>query len=90
MIHYALINGLIITAVVTLLTHGIITFFEKSGVLEWMQGNGNKFFSKMFSCYFCLSHHIALIIVIPSLCINQNWIELFVPLSVAGIINLIK
>tara|TARA_R110000744_G_scaffold199039_2_gene318287 strand:+ start:4291 stop:4563 length:273 start_codon:yes stop_codon:yes gene_type:complete len=90
MIHYALINGLVITSVVALLVLGLLALLEKLNVLEWMQGNGNKFFSKMFSCYFCLSHHIALIIVIPSLCINQNWIELFVPLSVAGIINLIK
>jgi len=90
MIDYILINSIIMTVGVTLLVLGLFALLEKLNVLEWMQGNGNKFFSKMFSCYFCLSHHIALLVVIPSLCINQNWIELFVPLSVAGIINLIK
>lgn len=90
MINYVLINVIIMTVAVALLVNGILYLLDKFYVLNWIQGNGSKFFYDMFNCQFCLSHHLALIIVIPSLCLNQNWIELFVPLSVAGIINLIR
>jgi hypothetical protein len=32
-----------------------ITLMKKWGIVEWVQVHGNNFFYKMFSCDFCLS-----------------------------------
>jgi hypothetical protein len=85
-----LLNSILLTVFASFLVNGLINLLDKLSVLEWMQGNGNKFFSKMFSCYFCLAHHLSLLFVLPMFFIGGNWIDLFVPLSVAGIISQIK
>jgi len=85
-----LLNSILLTVFASFLVNGIITLLDKLSVLEWVQGNGNKFFSKMFSCHFCLAHHLSLLFVLPMFFIGGNWFDLFVPLSVAGIITLVK
>lgn len=48
--------------VIALLAAFIIMLLRKWGVIEWVQINGNEFFSKMFSCDFCLSWWAAVIL----------------------------
>ena len=92
MMEYLDIKSVLVLILLTsFVVNGLITLLDKWNVLETIQGRAkNKFISDLFGCYFCLSFHLSWLFVIPSIYFNENWIELFVPLAVAGIINKIN
>ena len=83
-------NTVLITVLTTFLVNGIITLLEKFNALEWLMLRSNKFFYKMLDCYFCLSHHLTALLILPILITDFKLIYLAIPLMVAGIINQIK
>lgn len=52
---------------------------DKWGVLEWVQVHGDKFFSKMFGCYFCLSWWAGVVLSVIAAILAGEWLYLFVP-----------
>ena len=51
----------------------------KLGIVEWMQINGNKFFSEMAHCDFCMSWWLSLIVTMMIMCFTCNLHLLVVP-----------
>ena len=80
---------LTVTILVSLFVNGLIILLDKWGVIEWLQMRVKSgFIYKMVGCNFCLSHHLALIVV---LCLHDfNYLYLAIPLMVAGLIHTLK
>ena len=51
----------------------------KLGIVEWLQINGNKFFSDMAHCDFCMSWWLCLIVTMMIMCFTCNLHLLVVP-----------
>lgn len=64
---------------VSLFTSFILSLLQKWGVIEWVQVHGNKLFSEMFRCNFCLSFWISLIISVIIVLLTGNVLLLFIP-----------
>jgi len=54
----------------------ILTLLTKWGVVEYVQIHGNKFFSKMFSCNFCLSWWINVLLTAVLVALTNGNFEL--------------
>ena len=67
--------------------NGLLILLEKWDVLNWLRGNIG---GKVFDCYFCLSHHLAMLVILPFVINNGQFELLLIPLMVAGLINLTK
>ena len=65
--------------VVALIAAFVLTLLRKWGVIEWVQIHGNDFFSKMFSCDFCLSWWTCVLICFFALIFTGNPAFLGVP-----------
>lgn len=65
--------------VVALIAAFVLTLLRKWGVIEWVQIHGNDFFSKMFSCDFCLSWWAGVILSVLMLIMTGNLSFLGVP-----------
>ena len=80
---------LTVTILTALFINGALILFDKWCVIEWLQMRvKSDFIYKMIGCNFCLSHHLALIVV---LCLPDfNYLYLSIPLMVAGLIHAIK
>lgn len=65
--------------IVALLAAFEITLLRKWGVIEWVQVHGNKFFSKMFNCDFCLSWWACVLICIFAFAVTLNPMFVSVP-----------
>lgn len=63
----------------------IITLLYKLGIIEWVQVHGNRFFSEMFRCDFCLSFWISLLLSLPMLLGTLHVCYLIVPVMGAMI-----
>ena len=50
-----LLNYIALAVLVALFAAFLLDLAYKWGIIEWVQVHGNKFFSKMFNCNFCLS-----------------------------------
>ncbi len=75
----------------SLFINGLFILLEKFGLLDWLRMRvTNNLISKMLDCYFCLAHHITLLVTIPVMIMDFNVTYLAVPLMVAGVINLMK
>ncbi len=62
-----------------------ICLADKWGFVEWVQINGNDFFSKMFSCHFCLSWWTNVIACILIAIFMRDWAVLFLPFITTNI-----
>jgi len=81
-------NIFFLTLTIAFAINGLFILLNKWGVLDWLRIRvENVFISKMLDCYFCLSHHIAVLIMLPVYIYDFSIFYLFVPLMVAGIIN---
>jgi hypothetical protein len=87
----AIQNVFYLAITIALFINGTFILLNKLGALDWLRMRvENKFFSKMLDCYFCLSHHLAVLAITPILIYDFNALYLLVPLMVAGIINLLN
>lgn len=74
-----------------LVINGLLALLDKWGLLLKAQYYAkNEFLHKLLSCYFCISHHLAVIGIIPIMLVDLNYFYLAVPLMVAGVINLLR
>ena len=71
---------LIIAAFIALIAAFILLFANKLGFIEWLQINGNRFFSEMARCNFCLSFWVGLVLSILFAVYTGNMNILFVPI----------
>lgn len=67
------------TAVVALVAAFGLTLLNKWRVIEWVQVHGNDFFSKMFSCMFCLSFWAGVALAILLAFVTGNPALLLIP-----------
>lgn len=63
----------------------LICLADKWGFIEWVQVNGNEFFSKMFSCHFCLSWWTNVAVCIMAALILREWTVLLLPFATTNI-----
>ena len=63
-----------------LLSAFVLSLMQKWKVLEWLQVHANEFFYKMFTCRFCMSFWVAMIICIFVAVITGKWIVLLAPM----------
>ena len=68
-----------IAVIIALIAAFGILLAGKLGLLEWVQINGNRFFSEMARCNFCLSFWVGLVLSILFAVALGNSIILFVP-----------
>lgn len=57
----------------------IYSLLAKLGFIEWVQVHGNRFFHEMFSCNFCLSWWINVVVCIIVAIALHDWRFLFMP-----------
>lgn len=69
-----------IAVIIALIAAFVILLAGKLGLLEWVQINGNRFFSEMANCNFCLSFWVGLVLSIFFAFALGNSIILLVPL----------
>lgn len=65
--------------IISLLAGFVIMLLRKWGVVEWVQVHGNDFFSKMFSCDFCLSWWVSLTISVIVFLVTRDALVLSAP-----------
>ena len=65
--------------IISLLAGFVIMLLRKWGVVEWVQVHGNDFFSKMFSCDFCLSWWVSLVISLIIFLVTKDTLVLSAP-----------
>ena len=63
--------------IISLLASFVIMLMRKWGVVEWV--HGNDFFSKMFSCDFCLSWWVSLTISVIIFLVTRDALVLSAP-----------
>ena len=84
-------RALFVGLFMTMLVNGLLTLLEKWGwILKAQYYAKNDFWHKLFSCYFCMSFHLTVILTVPLLIADLNYFYFAVPLMVAGIINLLR
>ena len=75
----SIIEFAIYVALVAMLVKFAITLAEKWDILPWLQAHApNKFFFKLFSCNFCQSFWLGMIVCV-FLAIFVDWRLIFVP-----------
>ena len=65
--------------IISLIASFVIMLMRKWGVVEWVQVHGNDFFSKMFSCDFCLSRWVSLTISVIIFLVTRDALVLSAP-----------
>jgi hypothetical protein len=70
---------------VALLSTFLILVMEKWKVVEWVQVNGNRLFSKMFSCILCLSFWMGFVVCVIYVIFTKDYISLLIPVFSAPI-----
>lgn len=73
--------------VVSLLSTFILLLMYKWGIIEWVQMHGNKFFSNMFNCQFCLSFWVSVILSVIAYFFTENYLTLGIPFLATPIIR---
>lgn len=73
-------NWVVIIFAVSSLSAFLLNLLNKWNFIEWVQVHGNDFFSKMFSCWFCLSWWTNVLVCILIAIIMRDWRFLFLPL----------
>jgi hypothetical protein len=90
--NFDFVYSLLVGSLFSLFTGSLLVLGYKYGLITFLQlRSPNKFFDKMLSCNYCMSHHI-LFIVTASLLIAgvipfNNPINYFIPLAFAPVIN---
>lgn len=74
-----MIDFFITVILISSLAAYVLTLMRKWGIVEQVQVNGNDFFAKMFSCDFCLSWWIGVIISVTWYLATGDCNVLFVP-----------
>lgn len=54
-------------------------FFDKVGVIPWVQRRGNQFFSKMANCLFCSCFWIGFVVSVAAFAFIRDWQLLLLP-----------
>ena len=81
----------LLTLMMSFIINGLLVLSDKFGALEWViQRTKNDFIAQMLGCAFCLSHHLTLIALICIFSYEFKLIYLLIPISVAGLINLMR
>lgn len=70
---------LLLVIVVSLISAFAITLLRKWGFVEWGQVHGNDFFAKMFSCDFCLSWWVGVIVSLFAFILTADALCIVVP-----------
>lgn len=66
--------------VVALATAFSLGLANKWGIIEWLQVHSpNDFLNKLFSCHFCCSWWVSVVISLLLCIITGNWILMLVP-----------
>lgn len=80
LVNYNHMNTLISYIIIISLIAGfVIMLMRKWGIVEWVQVHGNDFFSKMFSCDFCLSWWVSLSISVIIFLVTRDALVLSAP-----------
>ena len=74
-----MIEFLFISFIVACFAAFILMLLYKFGIIEYVEVHGNKFFAKMFSCDFCLSWWVSVVLCVFALLLTFNTKFLFVP-----------
>lgn len=75
---------------IALLSAFIIIFISKIGVREKVQVHGNKFFSGMFNCDFCISFWTCTVLsLVIAIFVEHNCIVLIYPLFATPITRIL-
>lgn len=76
-----MINYICLIVLVALGVKFIRTLGEKWGIIEYLQAHApNQFFYKLFSCEFCQSFWLSMIICGVLVCLGNSPIVMFVPI----------
>lgn len=68
-------------AIITLATAFILALAQKWKIVEWLQVHApNDFLNELFSCKFCFSFHVSVIISLILALVTNEWLLLFVPI----------
>lgn len=78
-----------LVAVISTLAAFVLTLLQKWGVVEWIQINGNEFFSKMAHCNFCLSFWCSVVLCLVGVLTTGNWMFLVVPFCSTPIVRIL-
>lgn len=65
--------------VIAMFASFVLTLANKWGIIEYVQINGNDFFSQMFNCYFCLSWWTCVVIAITWFLNTGDYFVLLTP-----------
>lgn len=75
-----MINFLIFVVLTSLLAAFLLSLASKWGWIEWLQVHApTDFFNKLFSCKFCCSFHMGMIISIILCVVTSQWYFLAIP-----------
>ncbi len=64
---------------VALVAAFVVVLLKKWGIAEWMQVHGNEFVSKLFSCDFCMSWWVSVIIAAAGVLLFNDLAFLLAP-----------
>lgn len=78
-----------LVAVISTLAAFVLILMQKWGVVEWIQINGNEFFSKMAHCNFCLSFWCSVVLCVAGVLATGNWMFLVVPFCSTPIVRIL-
>jgi len=88
---------MILTKLITayLITRGVLIVLHKYNVFglfgDYVMKGTSKFLFRLSKCDFCMEHHVAIIPVIGiSLYYGCEWIDVFLPLMVSSLNNIMK
>lgn len=73
------------SVIIALISAFILILLGKWGVREWIQIHGNKFFSKMADCSFCMGFWISVILSVFFAIITQEVTYLLIPVIASPI-----
>jgi len=82
----------LLTLMASFVINGLLILSDKFEALQWLiQRTKNDFLARMLSCDFCLSHHVTLLALLAFVFPYEfEYAYLLIPISVAGLINLMR
>ena len=77
---YGLMFWLLVFSVeVALMAAFVVVLLKKWGIAEWMQVHGNEFVSQLFSCDFCMSWWVSVVIAAAGVLLFNDLAFLLAP-----------
>lgn len=74
-----MLNFVLYTIIVSLVASFVLCLMRKWEIIEYVQIHGNLFFHKMFSCDFCLSWWVSVLLAIVIFLATGNVRYLLIP-----------